>query len=366
MLIKIIKNVFLFLILITVFSGCFPIFSNLSFAEEKSIKIGVLTPLTGPFAYFGSNWMQGIQKSAMEINSRGGWKGIPLKLLIINIDYEPEAAYSAAQRLIYNESIKFILGPLTIGDALTVSKLANITKTIHITPVTSSQIFSSNLGYTFKVGPTDLDISKVSAVYVSDISKHKRVAFITSDIPYLKNMTHLQEQFFPRHGLNVVFEEVVQFDQNDFYQTLTKIKNSKADILYANLNPRLGIVLKQIHEINLNVQTIDSAILTPYKDVFGIAGPKIAGHLSIGHLDYEKLGYDSLYLIYDALKKTGTPEVEEIRKAMVAEKGGAGFYDWGGPRQVAIDVVKFTAMGTKKLIKDFVLDVPPDPPWSKD
>lgn len=366
MLSKITKNVFV-LILIIVFSGCFFIFSNQSFTKEKSIKIGVLTPLTGPAATFGGDWVQGIQKSGEEINSRGGWKGIPLELLSTDIGYKPEAAYSAAQKLIYNESVNFILGTLTIGDALSVSKLADTTKTILITPVTSSQIFSPILRYTFKVGPTDLDISKASAIYVSDISKHKKVAFITSNIPYLRNITHLQKQFFPKQGLNVVFEEVVQLDQKDFYHILAKVKNSKADILYTNLDPtRLGIVLKQIHEINLNVQTVDSAILTSYKDVFDIAGPKIEGHLSIGHPDYKKLGYDSLYLIYDAFKKAGTyQEVEEIRKVMVAEKGGVGFYGWGGPRQVTIDVVKFTAMGRKELIKDIVFDVPPDPPWGK-
>jgi ABC-type branched-subunit amino acid transport system substrate-binding protein len=273
-----------------------------------------------------------------------------------------------AQKLIYDQSVNFILGTLTIGDALSVSKLAETTKTILITPVTSSQIFSPGLRYTFKVGPTDVDICKASAIYVSEVSKYKKIAFITSNINYLMITTNLQKQFFTKQGLKVVFEETVQWDQKNFYEILTKIKNSKADILYTNLDSiRLGLVLKQIRELGLDIQTIDSAILSSYKDVFNIAGSKIEGHLSIGYPDYKKLGYNSTHLIYDALKKAGTyKRVEEIRKVMITgTRELGGFYDWGGPRRVSVEIVKFTADGDKELIKDIVFDVPPDPPWGK-
>jgi branched-chain amino acid transport system substrate-binding protein len=354
--------------LIIVFLACFLAFLNQGSAKEKIIKIGVLTtPATGPASDVGANWIRGIKKAVEEINYRGGWNKIPLKTLVLETGDRVQIAELAAQRLIYNESVNVILSFSTASDAIAVSKLTEKNRTILLTPVASQQVFLPNSMYTFKIGPTDADIAKALVMYASDIGKFRKIALLTADRSDLKAATDLQKQYFAKKGLQPVFEQIVPRDQVDFSSTLVRIRNSNPDILCTNLEPpKLGLLLNQIHALSYSIQTINASTLPSYRDLMAIAGPQAGGHLSVSLPEPSKLGYESIYLLFNAFTKAGTYEdAEAIRKVLISGAAGVAFYDWGGQRRVSAQVVKFTASGGYDMVKDVVLDVPPDPPWEK-
>ncbi len=84
-------------------------------AQDKVIKIGQLGVMSGPEASWGLiNKYTAMAHIAM-INEDGGFviDGVPYKLELVSIDTknDPRVAIAGAERLVYQEHIKYIIGP---------------------------------------------------------------------------------------------------------------------------------------------------------------------------------------------------------------------------------------------------------------
>src|SRR5512144_3204291 len=88
---------------------------------QEPIRIGVLLPLTGPFAKNGiENW-EAMQIARDMINERGGING--RKIEFVNGDAtSPAAAITETDRLITNEGIKITTGSFASPLAIAVSQ----------------------------------------------------------------------------------------------------------------------------------------------------------------------------------------------------------------------------------------------------
>lgn len=339
-----------------------------SIGKEKSIEIGLLVPRTGRAGLFGTRWQAGIEKAIKEINSRGGWNRLPLKLVVTDTKSTSKVAFYAAQKLIKKKSVKVILGPILSSATKLVIRLANDTKTIFITPAMDSTIFQRGSRYIFKVGPTYEHLARIMANYCGSLGKYRTAGFITAEHDLSKAITRVQKPIFKEYKIQIVAEEKVAPSQRDFKDFLTKKAYSKADIISLNLIPNMiPLALLQIHEAGLKTQTIDAFVLPWYEGLVAAAGTAIGGHLSADAPDYSKMGYDSVYVVFEAFKAAQSyQEVEKIRKAMITRSLGPRFYGWGGPRQVSLTLIRYNTTGLKDPVSTIQYDVPPDPPWGEE
>lgn len=329
--------------------------------------MGLLAPRTGRASLFGTRWQTGIEKAIKEINSRGGWNKLPLKLIVVDTKSTSKVAFYAAQELTKKKSVKVILGPISSNATKLVIRLANETKTIFITPAMDSTIFQRGSKYIFKVGPTYEDLAKIMANYCGSLGKYRTAAFITAEHALTEAITRVQKPIFKEYKIKIVAEEKVALSQRDFKEFLTKEGYSKADILSLNLVPNMiPIALLQIHAAGLKTQTIDAFVLPWYEGLVAAAGTAIGGHISADAPDYFQMGYDSVYVLFEAFKAAQSyQEVEKIRKAMITRSQGLRFYGWGGPRQVSLTLIRYNTTGQKDPISAIQYDVPPDPPWEE-
>ena len=90
---------------------------------QEPIRIGVLLPLTGPFAKNGTENWEAMQIARDMINERGGVNG--RKIEFVNGDAtSPAAAISETERLITKEGIKITTGSFASPLAIAVSQAA--------------------------------------------------------------------------------------------------------------------------------------------------------------------------------------------------------------------------------------------------
>jgi branched-chain amino acid transport system substrate-binding protein len=87
--------------------------SRLAFADQKTVKIGFLAPLTGEVAAWGLPGLYGVQMWAEQVNAAGGINigGDPYQVEIVSYDdeYAPEKARAGASKLIHEDGVKFIM-----------------------------------------------------------------------------------------------------------------------------------------------------------------------------------------------------------------------------------------------------------------
>ena len=77
--------------------------------EEKTIKIGVIAPITGEISNVGQSTVNAVELAAEQINAEGGMElnGVKYKIVLIIEDNEDneQKAVSVAQKLINQEEV---------------------------------------------------------------------------------------------------------------------------------------------------------------------------------------------------------------------------------------------------------------------
>src|SRR3974390_3025424 len=89
---------------------------------QETLKIGVIADLSGAAAVWGQAVQGGVELAAKETNAAGGLKvgGKTYKLEVIAYDdqYQAAKAVTAANRLIDQDGVKFIMGTFSSAGAL--------------------------------------------------------------------------------------------------------------------------------------------------------------------------------------------------------------------------------------------------------
>ena len=128
------------------------------FAAESFFKVGVVTELSGDLATGGNVTKRGYDLWAQEVNAKGGidikGKKYPVKLYYADAQSNPASGASAAERLITQEHVDFILGPYSSGVTLAVAPVVEKYKVPMITGSAESPlIWTNKFVYTFGTVP---------------------------------------------------------------------------------------------------------------------------------------------------------------------------------------------------------------------
>jgi len=82
--------------------------------SNGELKVGVLVPFSGDYAWVGENVLPVVRMIAEEINGAGGIGGSEVSVVQGDTEASPDASLSAAQRLIEVEGVSGIIGPTSL------------------------------------------------------------------------------------------------------------------------------------------------------------------------------------------------------------------------------------------------------------
>ncbi len=103
-----------------------------SFVKDGSdtpVKIGALLPFSGGVELYGEQAKLGIDLAAQEINSRGGILGHPLKVIYVDDRTRPNLALNGARKLIEQDNVLAVIGPITSQNLNAVAPTMQVEKT---------------------------------------------------------------------------------------------------------------------------------------------------------------------------------------------------------------------------------------------
>ncbi len=108
--------------------------------EEKNLKIGMSTALSGPSARLGRGVRQGYEAYFYHINKSGGVDGHPLELVVKDDGYEPEAAALNVRSLIREERVAAVAGIVGTPTAVVAAPVAVAQETLFFGAFTGTQV----------------------------------------------------------------------------------------------------------------------------------------------------------------------------------------------------------------------------------
>jgi len=91
-------------------------------AAQETIKIGVLATLEGPFTVLGEDSMRGANLALMQHNNMAGGK--TLEIVTGSSDASPDSAIAAARKLVEQDKVQILIGPLSGDEGLAMRDFA--------------------------------------------------------------------------------------------------------------------------------------------------------------------------------------------------------------------------------------------------
>ena len=319
-------------------------------ADDETFKIGVIGPMTGDYAQYGTNVYNAAKIAAEEINANGGFNGYNVEILDAGDDQgDPEKAVNAYNDLL-DKGMQMLCGTVTSGACIAVGAEAAESTFLFTPSATAVDSITSGTNE-FRMCFTDPAQGTKSAQFISEHELATKVAVLyDSAADYNSGIHDSFVEAAAEDGLEVVADEAYTTDSNtDYSVQLSKIKDSGAELLFLpNYYSDNALILQQASEAGmtdikffgvdgmdgiLNVENFDTSLaegvmlLTPFsatsEDEKSQSFVKAYGDANNGETpnQFAADAYDVLYAMQLAANDAAiTPDMsnEDISAAMSA------------------------------------------------
>jgi len=157
-------------------------------AEADPIRIGLIAPLTGSSADFGTSMRRGAELAVGEINAVGGYLGRPLELVARDDRADPATGRAAALELAGRADIVATIGFCNTGVAMAALDVFESHKQVLMVPCAQGTAITHRVpaasSYVFRVAPSDALNAAFLAGEIVDRRKLARVAILADTTGY--------------------------------------------------------------------------------------------------------------------------------------------------------------------------------------
>lgn len=329
---------------------------------EGAIKIGVIGPLTGPAAVYGTAVANAAKIAADEINAANP-DGLQVEILTADDEHDPEKAINAYNNLLDN-GVQMIDGTVTTAPCLAVSTQAFEDRVFMLTPSASSADVPAGKDNVYQVCFTDPNQGSASAQYIVDNAIGVKAAVIYNNADaYSTGIFQTFKAKADELGLEIVSVTTFTDDTTDFSVQVNAAKDAGADVVFLPIYyTPASMILSYANSIEykpiffgvdgmdgiLSLEGFDTALaegvllLTPFSaDAEDELTQNFVAKYQQLHNEipnqFAADSYDAVYALYDAAVAAGiTPEttVEDACEMLIAQfktlnvKGLTGDMTW--------------------------------------
>jgi len=247
---------------------------------EVTVKIGHVAPMTGPQAHLGKDNESGAKLAIEELNAQnleiGGAK-VKFELLAEDDGADPKQGTIVAQKLV-DAKVNGVIGHLNSGTTIPASKLYSDAGIPQISPsATNPKYTQQGFKTAFRVMANDIQQGKILGEFAAKQGA-KTVAIIDDRTAYGQGLADEFKKAAEASGLKVVATEYTNDKATDFKAILTKIKSTKADLVfYGGMDAQGGPMAKQMKELGLKAKFLGGdGVCTP--EFMKLGGPATEGH----------------------------------------------------------------------------------------
>jgi branched-chain amino acid transport system substrate-binding protein len=206
-------------------------------AQDKPIKVGLTTDLTGIAAAYARSQVNGVQLAVDQINASGGLLGRKLEVLVRDSQLKPDLGTSHTRDLITRENVDFLIGPDGSAVGMTVSAVAKQYKKVVMMTIPNSPRITTETfhPYVFTVVPSGVMEARAMAAAIGP--GNKRIAFIGGDY----EAAHQGLKYFKdwlakvNPSAEIVSEAWPKLGEPDYSSYITSLMSSKPDVIFSYL-----------------------------------------------------------------------------------------------------------------------------------
>jgi branched-chain amino acid transport system substrate-binding protein len=239
-------------------------------AQAKTVKVGVLHPVTGALAYSGQQCRMGALMAIEDINKAGGIKslgGAKIEAMLGDAQSSPQAGTAEIEKM--NEAgVSAVVGAFASAICLATTQAAAKYNLPHVVDVgVADQIVERGLKNTFRFGPgyrkcAEVAVANLHVLNTAAGKPARTVMIIHEESLFGTGTANLLSKELPGYGYDV--KEVIKHANptRDFNNIALRIKQ---------VNPDIVIPANYYNEYALLVRTMQQQKISP-KAIYSVLG----------------------------------------------------------------------------------------------
>ncbi len=215
---------------------------------QETIKIGLVTALSGQSARAGEAITRGLQVAIDELNAKGGvLKGRKFELVRRDDEATPAKGVIAARELLFKEKVAVLFGGLDTPVSLAIVPIVNQEKVPFMgpwaagTPITKN---GANPNFVFRVSAVDEIVNKAMLQYSQKTFNARNCGMILVNNPWGESNEKGLRAALEAKGMKPAGIEKFEANDVDVVPQLSRLKAAGADCLFlvGNVGPSAQVV----------------------------------------------------------------------------------------------------------------------------
>jgi branched-chain amino acid transport system substrate-binding protein len=225
-------------------------------AAEKTLRIGVLGPLSGSAAAYGAELVRGAEMRAEEINKAGGLKVGPdvYRMEVVAYDHKANAAEAATatNKLVYQDKIQYIVGNAIGATCNAAQTITEPQKVLFGFVCWGTKNLGPDKPYSFRTIHSQWEVVAPFYDWLKKTYPNlKKLAVLAPNDSSGQDSITAVVAAAKARGFDVVATDTFERGTKDFYPIMTKLLASKPDAidLGGTLAVEASLIYKQAAEL---------------------------------------------------------------------------------------------------------------------
>ncbi len=337
------------------------------------LQIGGIGSLSGGGTAWGLAIQRGAEIAIDEVNAKGGLKvgneTYTVKLIMYDDAYSGQGGTTAATRLITEDKVRFIVGPIGSAPVLGTVAVTTPAKVLLMSDGYAPTILKNDAKspYNFRVTNTTNEFMPAAVKWMRQHFPDKnRVGILSTNDATGQSVLPLMKKFYEEAGFKVTFQEFFERGTQEFTPLLTRMLASGIDIYEVDGNSPgdAALLVKQIRQLGFTGAVIQIGGPS-IEEIIAVAGPLADGFLSYDMFDFgasaarqfiqayhKKYGegiingqtpafYNGTKILLEAIRRAGSLDTAKVRDTLEHMEGyDAGLYGplvWGGMKNYGVN-----------------------------
>ena len=326
-------------------------------ASEDALTLGIIGPLTGPAALYGTAVVNGAQLAVDEINASD--PAFKLEILKQDDEHDAEKSVNAYNKLM-DQGMQLLVGTVTTAPCTAVAAEAYKSRMFALTPSASGPAVTEGNDNVYQLCFSDPNQGVAVADYIAANYPDAKVGIIYNNADnYSTGIYDKFKSTYEGKGKTIVATEAFSDDANaDFTAQLNSLKNAGADMVFLPIyyTPASNI-MTQANKMGyaptyfgvdgmdgiLDLEGFDTKLaegvllltpFTPYSEDAKVQKFVKAYEKAYGEkpIQFAADAYDCVYAIYDSFQKAGckiTDDSKTICEALIKTFNGGYTFEGG-------------------------------------
>jgi len=227
----------------------------------NTIKIGVITSLTGSNAAFGQAHKNGYTIALNEINAKGGILGKQVELDYYDDQSKPDQAVQGVSKLVDQDKSVMILGAYSSESTRAIVPVLTQKQVPVIIPTAvADNVMETGSQWVFRICAGSGSFATATLDFLKNNGDPKNMAIVYENTNFGQSNNKSMTEAAGKAGLNLVDSEGYQASSPDYKALLQRVKGKNPDVIYfASYLLDASTLMRQAEQVNLNPKYYTSA-----------------------------------------------------------------------------------------------------------